>query len=137
MQLHEASRIGARPRGTTEDEKGDTLDLMEENLKQLMVLVPYTREEDIPIHMCRHPRGGGGCFSHLLHKLAWDVLCYSENHHDDQSSYAWSFCFMYIYGIRSGSDDLGPFLSYQFFMRYFLKHLYIYIYFDFLQWLYK
>ena len=31
---------------------------------------------------------------------------------------------MYIYGISSGSEGVGLFLSYQSFMRYVLKHLF-------------
>ena len=51
------------PSGTVESEQGDTLDLLEEDLIQLTVLVPYTRDEDIPMRMRRHTDGGGGLFT--------------------------------------------------------------------------
>ena len=76
-------RIGVEPSGTVESEQGDTLDLLEEDLIQLTVLVPYTRDEDIPMRMRRHTDSGGGRFTRLLRKVAWVVMCYSEHHHDD------------------------------------------------------
>ena len=65
------------------DEKGDTSDLLEEDLIPLMVLVLYTREEDILVRIRCHTRGSGGCFMRFLHKVAWAIPCYSEHHHDD------------------------------------------------------
>ena len=76
-------RIGAGPSGTAGSEKGDTLDLLEEDLIQLMLHVPYTRDEDIPMRMHRHTGGGGGHFTRLLRKVVRVVMCYSEHHHDD------------------------------------------------------
>lgn len=87
IQHRGASRIGARPRGTVGGEHGDALDIIEEDLISLTVPVPYTRDEDILMWMRRHTRGGEGCFTRLLRKVAWVVLCYLEHHHDDYSSY--------------------------------------------------
>ena len=50
---------------------------------QLTVLIPYTRDEDIPFRMRRHTSGGGGRFTQLLQKVARAIACYSEHHHDD------------------------------------------------------
>ena len=43
-----ASHIGEGLSGTTGDDETD-LDLVEESLMQLMMSVPYTRDDDIPI----------------------------------------------------------------------------------------
>ena len=64
-------------------EHGDPLDLVEEDLIQLMVMILYTRDEDIPIYMHRHTGGGGSHFTRLLCKVAQVIACYSEHHHDD------------------------------------------------------
>ena len=48
--------------GTAGDDE-TTLDLVEELLMQLTVSVPYTRDEDIPIHMCHHTSGGRSRFT--------------------------------------------------------------------------
>ena len=77
------SRTRAGPRGTTESEHGDPLDLLEEDLIQLTIPIPYTWDEDIPMHMRRHTDSGRGHFTRVLRKVAWVVVCYSEHHHDD------------------------------------------------------
>ena len=59
------------------------LDLVEESLMQLTIPIPYTRDEDIPIHMRRHTGSGGGRFTQLLCKVAHVVVCYSKHHHDE------------------------------------------------------
>ena len=43
-------QIGVGPSGTTRDEDTN-LDMVEESLMQLTILIPYTRDEDILIHM--------------------------------------------------------------------------------------
>ena len=58
-----ALRIGVGPIGTTGNEHGDPLDLVEEDLIQLTVPIPCTRDEDIPLHMHRHTSGGRGHFT--------------------------------------------------------------------------
>ena len=45
-----APRIGVGPSGTVGSE-GDPLDLVEEDLIELMILIPYTQDEDIPLRM--------------------------------------------------------------------------------------
>jgi hypothetical protein len=70
IQCRGAPRIGAGSRGTAEDEHWDALDIMEDDLIYLMVPVPYTGDEDIPMWMCHHTRGGGGRFTRLLRKVA-------------------------------------------------------------------
>ena len=72
------------PSGTTKDDQS-YLDHVVEDLIHLMVPIPYTRDEDILVHMRRHTGGGRGRFTRLLRKVAWVVACYSEHHHDDQS----------------------------------------------------
>ena len=64
-------------------EQGDPLDLVEEDLIQLTVPIPYTWDEDIPLCMRHHTSGGRGRFTRLLCKVARAILCYSEHHHDD------------------------------------------------------
>ena len=76
-------RIGAGSSGMAGSEKGHTLDLLEEDHIQMMVPVPYTRDEDIPMHMRQHTNDGRGRFTRLLYKVAQVVLCYNEHHHDD------------------------------------------------------
>ena len=61
--------IGTGPSSTARDKQTD-LDMVKEDLTQLTVLIPYTRDEDIPIHMCHHTGGGGGRFTQLLRKVA-------------------------------------------------------------------
>ena len=68
--------------GTAGDDE-TALDLVEESLMQLTVLVPYTRDEDIPIHMCHHTSGGRSHFTRLFRKIACAVACYNEHHHDE------------------------------------------------------
>ena len=76
------AHVGAGSSGTIADYDTD-LDEVEESLTQLTILVPLTRDEDIPIHMCRHTSGSGGCFAQLFRKVARAIMCYSEHHHDD------------------------------------------------------
>jgi hypothetical protein len=57
------------PSGITKDEHTD-LDMVKEDLMQLTISMPYTREEDIPIRMRHHIVGGGGRFTRLLCKFA-------------------------------------------------------------------
>lgn len=47
----------------TAGEDETTLDLVEESLMQLTMSVPYTRDENIPIRMCRHTSGGRSGFT--------------------------------------------------------------------------
>ena len=68
--------------GTAGDDE-TALDLVEESLMQLIVSVPYTRDEDIPIHMRRHTNDGGSRFMQLFRKVARAIACYSEHHHDE------------------------------------------------------
>ena len=77
-----AAHSVAGPSGTTGDNE-TTLDLVEELLMQLTVFVPYTRDEDIPIRMCRHTNGGRSCFTRIVCKIAHVVSCYNEHHHDE------------------------------------------------------
>ena len=77
-----APQIGVGPSGTAKDEEMD-LDLVEELLMQLTISIPYTRDEDILIRMCRHTSGGRSHFTQLFHKIAHVVVCYSEHHHDE------------------------------------------------------
>lgn len=77
-----AAHTGAGLSGTAGDDE-TTLDLVEESLMQLTVSVPYTRDEDILIPMCRHTSGGGSRFTRLFRKIARAVACYSEHHHDE------------------------------------------------------
>ena len=70
------------PGGTAGDDEAD-LDVVEDSLMQLTIYVPLTRDEDIPIRMCRHASGGGSRFARLFRKVARAVVCYSEHHHDD------------------------------------------------------
>lgn len=42
-----APQIGIGPSGTARDEEMD-LDMVEESLMQLTILIPYSRDEDIP-----------------------------------------------------------------------------------------
>ena len=72
---------GAGPCGTA-DEDTD-LDKVGESLTQLMIGVPLTRDDDIPIRMRRHASGGGSRFARLFRKVARAVVCYSEYHHGD------------------------------------------------------
>jgi hypothetical protein len=46
-----------RSSDTTGGEQGDALDLLEEDLIHLMVTIPYTRDEDILMWICRHTGG--------------------------------------------------------------------------------
>lgn len=63
-----ASQGGVGPSGTAG--KYDTdLDEVEESLTQLMITIPLTGDEDIPIHMHRHASGGGSRFSRLFRKV--------------------------------------------------------------------
>lgn len=73
---------GAGPSGTVGDYETD-LDEVEESLTQLTILVPLTRDEDIPVCMRRHTSGGRSRFARLFRKVARAVVCYSEHHHDD------------------------------------------------------
>ena len=77
-----ATHSGAGLSGTAGDDE-TALDLVEESLMQLTMSVPYTRDEDIPIHMRRHTSGGGSRFTQLFHKIARVLTCYSEHHHDE------------------------------------------------------
>ena len=47
----------------TKSEHGDPLDLVEEDLIQLTVPIPYTRDKDIPLCMRRHTGGDEGRFT--------------------------------------------------------------------------
>ena len=77
-----ASHTGAGPSGTAKDDETD-LHLVKESLMQLTMLVPYTRDEDIPIRMPHHTSGSRRCFTRLFRKIARAVACYSEHHHDE------------------------------------------------------
>jgi hypothetical protein len=77
-----AAHGGVGPIGTT-GEYDTNLDEVEESLTQLMISVPLTRDEDIPIRMRRHANGGGSRFARLFHKVNRAVVCDSEHHHDD------------------------------------------------------
>ena len=48
-----APQTGIGSSGISRDEETD-LDLVDESLMQLTILIPYTRDEDIPVHMRRH-----------------------------------------------------------------------------------
>ena len=76
-----AAHGGAGTSGTA----GEDTDLneVEESLTQLMIYVPLTRDEDIPIRMRRHASGGGSRFTRMFCKVTRAVVCYSEHHHDD------------------------------------------------------
>ena len=78
-----ALRIGVGSSDMVGSEHGDPLDLVEEDLIQLTTPIPYTRDEDMPLRMCRHTVGGGGLFTRLLRKVAWVIVCYSEHRHDN------------------------------------------------------
>lgn len=56
------SQRGVGPSSTSRDEETD-LDLVEESLMQLTMPVPYTRDEDILIHMRCHTSGGRSHFT--------------------------------------------------------------------------
>jgi hypothetical protein len=73
---------GAGPSDTAGEYDTD-LDEVEESLTQLTISVPLTRDEDIPVCMCRHASGGGSQFARLFRKVARAAVCYSEHHHDD------------------------------------------------------
>ena len=77
-----APQTGAGSSNTARDEEMD-LDMVEESLMQLTILIPYTRDEDIPVRMRHHTSGGGGRFTRLLRKVARVVVYYSEHHHDE------------------------------------------------------
>ena len=77
-----ASHTGAGPSGTAEDDETD-LDLVKQSLMQLIMPVPYTRDEDILIWMRCHTSGGGSRFMRLFCKITRVVVCYSEHHHDE------------------------------------------------------
>ena len=57
-----ATHAVAGPSGTASDYDTD-LDVVEESLTQLMISVPLTRDEDIPICMRCHTSGGGSRFT--------------------------------------------------------------------------
>ena len=63
------SQGGAGLSGTASEYDID-LDEVEESLTQLMISVPLTRDEDIPIRMRRHASGGSSRFSLLFRKVA-------------------------------------------------------------------
>ena len=63
-----ATHTSAGPSGTAGDDE-TTLDLVEESLMQLTVSIPYTKDEDIPIWMCRHTSGGRCRFTRLFRKI--------------------------------------------------------------------
>ena len=50
---------------------------------QLTMLVPYIKDEDIPICMRHHTSGGGSRFTQLFRKIARVVVYYNEHHHDE------------------------------------------------------
>ena len=76
------SQIGPGTSGTARDDEID-LDLVEESLMQLTMLVPYIKDEDIPICMRHHTSGGGSRFTQLFRKIARVVVYYNEHHHDE------------------------------------------------------
>ena len=57
-----ATHSVAGPSGIAGNDDID-LDVVEESLMQLMMLVPLTRDEDIPIRMRCHTSDGGGHFA--------------------------------------------------------------------------
>ena len=77
-----ATHAGVGLSGTAGDYDTD-LDEVEESLTRLMISVPLTRDEDIPVHMRQHTSGGGNRFARLFRKFARAIVCYSEHHHDD------------------------------------------------------
>jgi hypothetical protein len=72
---------GVGPSGTAGEDTD--LDEVEESLTQFTIVVPLTRDDDIPIRMRHHASGGSSRFARLFRKVARAVVCYSEHHHDD------------------------------------------------------
>jgi hypothetical protein len=62
IQHRGALRIGLGLSGTARGEQGDALDILEEDIIQSMIPIPYTSDDNIPMQMRRHNGGGGGYF---------------------------------------------------------------------------
>ena len=53
---------------------------LEENLERLTLDILDASIDDLPLRYQRATVGVLGCFSRLLHRVAWEVMCYHKHH---------------------------------------------------------
>ena len=69
-------RVGAQFVHQGDDQLGE----LEENLERLTLDIPDATIDDLPMRYQRHTAGVPRCFSQLLRRVVWAIMCYHDHH---------------------------------------------------------